>query len=678
MSLIYILFLSSLVSITMEADKTIDKGIHETIPSNLKLYAYSNDGISIVVDTVNTASKGKKHFASSKEDAFLNESEGDDGSAPQICHAGRTIGEYVSNQADYSLELTYDDMYRVIGKSQHLSQSRVQFDGTLSSGYDMTYTYDQDTGRRFQISTIDDVNYRTDSVYTSDDNVIASHYYEYDKNGNIIHALTAETRADGTTVNLTREEKFRWDEENRLLAISQNGYVSQYWYDADGERVVKEHGANQAVFVNSEQNAVFTRTDKFTVYPNPYFSYSDDGRYTKHIYIGAERIASQVGGKPYPSPNTESVSVAGRSNGIDIRVDYTGKLDQHLAQIDSVYDAFDLPYNGTNHDRYYNNYFFDRPGYWDNTEGMTLNGGEPEMPRSIQDRDLLYYYHRDHLGSSTAVSNDDGKLSQQIEYLPYGEVFLEKQMASSDYHSPHRFNGKELDEETGLYYYGARYMNPRLSIWYATDPLQGKYPHVSSYCYAISNPVKYIDSKGLEVIIWYKDNSGKKRTFHFKGFNGKSIKIPNNQYVKDFISAYLYNGKNGGGKNLITAVTNPKYHIYVAEPENSDESYYYDGIKQKTVFWESRLGTKTTEGGFQSPATILEHEMSHAVDDVNNHEEHVRRKGQPDNQYDSKEERRVITGSEAETAKANKESTRKDHKGTYYRTVGPTSTKPEQ
>ena len=468
--------------------------------SHLTVGIDSLDGVSIDV-THKDPSREHGNFASSKGNNYLNGSEDDDGNAPQICKTGKTIGEYVPNETDYSLEMTYDDMYRVTGKSQHLSQSGVQFEGTLSSGYELTYTYGQDTGKRFQMSTVNDVNYRTDSVYSSADDMAETHYYEYDKNGNIIHALTSETRADGTTVNQTREERFRWDEENRLLAISQNGYVSHYWYDADGERVVKEHGANQAVFVNSDQNTVLTQTNKFTVYPNPYFSYSDDGRYTKHIYIGAERIASQVGGKPYPSPNTESVSVAGRSNGIDIRVDYSGKLDQHLAQIDSVYDAFDLPYNGTNHDSYYDNYFFDRPGYWDNTEGMTLNGGEPETPRGIQDRDLLYYYHRDHLGSSTAVSNDDGKLSQQIEYLPYGEVFLEKQMASGDYHSPFRFNGKELDEETGLYYYGARYMNPRLSIWYGTDPMQEKYPDISSYCYTFNNPITHIDPNGKDAIL---------------------------------------------------------------------------------------------------------------------------------------------------------------------------------
>ena len=295
--------------------------------------------------------------------------------------------------------------------------------------------------------------------------------------------------------------------------------------------MVKEHDAEGSV--NSVKNGGFIATDTYSVYPNGFFRCSNDGSYTKHIYIGAERIASQVGGKPYPSPNTESVSVAGRSNGIDIRVDYSGKLDQHLAQIDSVYDAFDLPYNGTNHDSYYDNYFFDRPGYWDNTEGMTLNGGEPETPRGIQDRDLLYYYHRDHLGSSTAVSNDDGKLSQQIEYLPYGEVFLEKQMASGDYHSPFRFNGKELDEETGLYYYGARYMNPRLSIWYGTDPMQEKYPDISSYSYCAGNPINFVDFRGDSLIVApeYQDLFNKALTDVFGGIISKGFVYDNNGVV---------------------------------------------------------------------------------------------------------------------------------------------------
>lgn len=67
--------------------------------------------------------------------------------------------------------------------------------------------------------------------------------------------------------------------------------------------------------------------------------------------------------------------------------------------------------------------------------------------------------------------------------------------------------------------------------------------------------------------------------------------------------------------------------------------------------------------------------MDHAVDYVKNPQQHNTRSQTYDAQYDTKEERRVITGSEAKTAKANGESTRSKHAGTPYKTITPTSTK---
>jgi RHS repeat-associated protein len=55
-----------------------------------------------------------------------------------------------------------------------------------------------------------------------------------------------------------------------------------------------------------------------------------------------------------------------------------------------------------------------------------------------------------------------------------------------------------LDEETGLYYYGARYYDARISVWLSADPLQEKYPNVSTYVYCVQNPVKFIDPNGRE------------------------------------------------------------------------------------------------------------------------------------------------------------------------------------
>ncbi|MFV0505156.1 MAG: RHS repeat-associated core domain-containing protein [Bacteroidales bacterium] len=65
--------------------------------------------------------------------------------------------------------------------------------------------------------------------------------------------------------------------------------------------------------------------------------------------------------------------------------------------------------------------------------------------------------------------------------------------------TPYLFNGKELDEETGLYYYGARYYNPRISLWYGVDPMFDKYPSMNPYNYCANNPVMLVDPDGREV-----------------------------------------------------------------------------------------------------------------------------------------------------------------------------------
>jgi RHS repeat-associated protein len=84
---------------------------------------------------------------------------------------------------------------------------------------------------------------------------------------------------------------------------------------------------------------------------------------------------------------------------------------------------------------------------------------------------------------------------QHVEYVPFGEVFIEER--NNTWNTPYLFNGKELDEETGLYYYGARYYNPRESLWLSVDPLAEDYPDWSPYSYAMNNPLVFIDPTGM-------------------------------------------------------------------------------------------------------------------------------------------------------------------------------------
>ncbi|MCQ2211556.1 MAG: RHS repeat-associated core domain-containing protein [Paludibacteraceae bacterium] len=88
-------------------------------------------------------------------------------------------------------------------------------------------------------------------------------------------------------------------------------------------------------------------------------------------------------------------------------------------------------------------------------------------------------------------------LSRSTSYIPYGEVFVEE--SSAGWQSPYYFNSKELDEETGLYYYGARYLNPTEARWLSVDPMWEKYVGMSPYNYCAGNPVMLVDPDGRSI-----------------------------------------------------------------------------------------------------------------------------------------------------------------------------------
>ncbi|MBO5132165.1 MAG: RHS repeat-associated core domain-containing protein [Paludibacteraceae bacterium] len=88
----------------------------------------------------------------------------------------------------------------------------------------------------------------------------------------------------------------------------------------------------------------------------------------------------------------------------------------------------------------------------------------------------------------------------------YGEVFIEER--NGTWNTPYLFNGKELDEETGLYYYGARYLNPTSAVWMSVDPLFEKYVGMSPYNYCAGNPVMMVDPDGRETFILFYADEG--------------------------------------------------------------------------------------------------------------------------------------------------------------------------
>ena len=147
-----------------------------------------------------------------------------------------------------------------------------------------------------------------------------------------------------------------------------------------------------------------------------------------------------------------------------------------------------------------------RPNTTPNTNpGPPVSWNDPSSPDDPQagygyipndtTKEETFFYHSDHLGSTSYITDDKANITQYDAYLPYGELLVDEHSSSEEL--PYKFNGKQFDEETGLYYYGARYMNPMTSIWYGVDPLSEKYPYIGSVVYCEGNPIIQIDNFGL-------------------------------------------------------------------------------------------------------------------------------------------------------------------------------------
>ena len=207
----------------------------------------------------------------------------------------------------------------------------------------------------------------------------------------------------------------------------------------------------------------------------------------------------------------------------------------------------------------------------------TDNSGDNEEQKAKR-----YYYHSGHLGSAQFVTDWRGRQYEHIEYTPYGELWIEEVAAGLD-KLPFRFTGKELDEETGLYYYGARYLDPKYSRWLSGDPALGEYipqapindeakkhnenlpgmggvfntVNLHVYHYAGNNPVKYTDPDGKFILMFglsstagagtgVSNNTG---VFVSIPLNGKDITVGTYTIVQT--GAYIGWGASTGGEFTI-------------------------------------------------------------------------------------------------------------------------------
>lgn len=355
--------------------------------------------------------------------------------------------------SDYNLSMAYNNTGGILKKTQHHEKN---YDIYEPNSYNNNYEYYEGT-------------HKVKKIHGNQITLI-----NYDANGNVTRTLIERD------IN-----NYFWDEENRLRVVSDGRTLQHYIYDAGGERVLKASSDYVHIADNGEILDSSTNFYNYTIYPNPLIVVSDREYYSKHYFINNQRVLTRLSRdmSHFSIENSNSVlsqpnSKGGKENNFDskkLKQLQINDLKLILTKADLKMPQFKTPKKSENQ----------------NHTNSEVSG--------------IYYFHSDHLGTNNILTDGQGKPYQFFINLPFGETMAEQRNTSEGlYDNPFKFNGKELDQATGLYYYGARYYNPQWSTWLSVDPLAEQMPKWSPYNYAFNNPLRFIDPDGKRPMDWWR------------------------------------------------------------------------------------------------------------------------------------------------------------------------------
>ena len=123
--------------------------------------------------------------------------------------------------------------------------------------------------------------------------------------------------------------------------------------------------------------------------------------------------------------------------------------------------------------------------------------GADRRVAKITDGEGIQYFSKDHLGSSTVVTDASGNIVEQADYRPFGENRFYTGTASTP--TPYKYTDQELDPSTGLYNYDARHYDPAIGRFISPDSLIPNAfdpQQLNPYAYCRNNPLIYVDPTG--------------------------------------------------------------------------------------------------------------------------------------------------------------------------------------
>ena len=417
-----------------------------TTPDMSRAYGYDSRGRV----TTETVAMDSHHwttgFAFDRADR-LTATTYPDGEVVRTDHDARGFITSVRGDDDYVVGTSYTDY----GQLARLA---------YGNGTELGYSYYD--GRSLDPLSGSAHSYRLRTVEARGGTVNLSLEYQYDKVGNVLALIDRSSDA----ASADRSQHFAYDTAYRLISATGLYGAREYEYDAVGnlrafDDRAYQYGAGNRLATDGIWNYVYDANGNVITRTN--------GDIAERLgYDSLNRMTSYA----RPGDDDSGETYAYDEGERRIKKTANGRVTYYVsADYEEVWKG-DQRVEVTKH--YYS--------------------GEQKV--ATRDSDGLKYLYPDHLGSTSRMADGHGTQVKAIYYLPFGGTAVEHGDAKARY----RYTGKEKDD-TGLYYYGARYYDDALGRFLAADSLLPSVydpQQLNRYAYVRNNPVRLVDPDGHE------------------------------------------------------------------------------------------------------------------------------------------------------------------------------------
>jgi RHS repeat-associated protein len=219
-----------------------------------------------------------------------------------------------------------------------------------------------------------------------------------------------------------------------------------------------------------------------------------------------------------------------------------------------------------------------------------------DNPLEMNRNGNVYYYVKDGLGSVTALTNNSGNIVHTYKYSVFGEIIAE---TGDSINNPFTYTSRELDKETGNYFYRARYYGPKIGRFINEDPIGFWGMDINLYRYVWNSTVNLVDIFGLKPgdVFQTLDGAGKDAVLYI---NPTSItkNLEYGGYITTTPGGYTYSEPTQGTPTGLTMPPKPDnaaadFHTHAAyDPNyNNEEFSKADKNSNKNTGIPGYLGT---------------------------------------------------------------------------------------